>query len=354
MTQPTIAPGHPTSAIAARPAFIVHGGAWGIPDAEVEDHRAGVRAAAELGWDVLARGGSAMDAVEAAITRMEDDPTFDAGRGSHLNRNGQVELDAGMMEGMELRAGAVACVRRLRHPIRAARLILEAGDHILFVGEGAEAYAAEKGLDLIDNAELVIPREQARFEAMRSEALKLATPDPFRERHFGTVGAVALDAAGALVAGTSTGGSLYKRPGRVGDSPLVGGGYYADVGTAGVSTTGWGESILRIQLAKRACDLVERGAVGPEAAVRAIEELGARVGGWGGLILIDRAGWIGLPITRPAWPSRGARRSWRPWRRGSKPGADPFFRPHRRNPAEFLDLKFTLYRAAAAAPAPHG
>lgn len=299
MTSPVTTPGHPTSAPAARPAFIVHGGAWGIPDAEVQDHLAGVRAAVELGWQILAAGGSALDAVEASIVLLEDDPAFDAGVGSHLNRNGEVELDAGLMEGMELRAGAVAGVRRLRNPIRAARRIMEIGDHILFVGDGAEQYAAEKGLALIDNRELVIPREQERFEAMKAETLKLTTPDPFRQRHFGTVGAVALDAAGRIVAGTSTGGSLYKRPGRVGDSPLVGSGYYADVTTAGVSTTGWGESIIRVQLARRACELIGQGAVGPEAATRAIEELGARVGGWGGLILIDRAGWIGFAHNTP-------------------------------------------------------
>lgn len=299
MTLPISMPGHASSAPAARPALIVHGGAWGIPDAEVDDHLAGVRAAVELGWRILVGGGSALDAVEAAIVLLEDDPAFDAGVGSHLNRNGEVELDAGLMEGMELKAGAVAGVRRLRNPIRAARRIMEIGDHILFVGDGAERYAAEKGLALIDNRELVIPREQERFEAMKAETLKLTTPDPFRQRHFGTVGAVALDAAGHIVAGTSTGGSLYKRPGRVGDSPLAGSGYYADVATAGVSTTGWGESIIRVQLARRACELIGQGAVGPEAATRAIEELGARVGGWGGLILIDRAGWIGFAHNTP-------------------------------------------------------
>lgn len=299
MTSTPPPPGQSSSATAARPAFIVHGGAWGIPDAEVADHLAGVRAAVDTGWRILAEGGSALDAVEAAIVLMEDDPAFDAGVGSHLNRDGQVELDAGLMEGAELRAGAVAGVRRLRHPISAARRIMEIGDHILFVGDGAERYAEEKGIALIDNGELVIPRERARYEAMRAETLKLTTPDPFRQRHFGTVGAVALDAAGRIVAGTSTGGSLYKRPGRVGDSPLPGSGYWADATTAGVSTTGWGESIIRVQLARRAAELIDQGAVGPEAAVRAIEELGTRVGGWGGIILIDRAGWIGFAHNTP-------------------------------------------------------
>lgn len=290
---------HPISDPTARPALIVHGGAWGIPDAEVEDHRRGVRRAVEAGWAVLDSGGDAMDAVEAAVTLLEDDPTFDAGIGSHLNRAGEVELDAGLMDGGTLRAGAVAGVRRLRNPLVAARRILEAGEHLLFIGEGAEAYVAERGVPLIDNTALVIPRERARFEALRDESLRLTTPDPFRERHFGTVGAVALDRAGRIVAGTSTGGSLYKRPGRVGDSPIPGSGYWADVRSAGVSTTGWGESILRVQLARLAAFLIEQGAVGPEAAVRAVETLAADAEGWGGLILIDRAGWVGFAHNTP-------------------------------------------------------
>lgn len=290
---------HPISDSAARPALIVHGGAWGIPKAELEDHRRGVRRAVEAGWVVLAAGGGAADAVEAAVTLMEDDPTFDAGVGSHLNRNGEVELDAGLMDGGTLRAGAVAGVRRLRNPLAAARRVLEAGEHLLFIGDGAEAYVSERGVPLIDNATLVIPRELERFAAMRDETLKLTTPDPFRDLHFGTVGAVALDVRGNIVAGTSTGGSLYKQPGRVGDSPLPGSGYWADVRSAGVSTTGWGESIIRVQLARLAAFLVEQGAVGPEAAVRAVETLAEDVGGWGGLILIDRAGWIGFAHNTP-------------------------------------------------------
>jgi beta-aspartyl-peptidase (threonine type) len=169
----------------------------------------------------------------------------------------------------------------------------------MFVGDGAERYVADKGIELIDNSDLIVPREWERYEALRSGKVALPSSEPFRQRHFGTVGAVALDRNGTITAATSTGGSLYKRPGRVGDSPLPGCGYYADNDTAGVSTTGWGESIIRIQLARYAADLIAAGAVGPEAAERAIRHLGERAEGWGGLILIDRAGWVGFAHNTP-------------------------------------------------------
>jgi beta-aspartyl-peptidase (threonine type) len=288
-----------TSAPEARPALIVHGGAWGIPETEIEDHLAGIRKGVDAGWKVLADGGSSLDAVQAAIVVLEDYPAFDAGTGSHLNQDGEVELDAGLMEGTHLHAGAVAAVKHLHNPILTARRILEGGDHILLVGQGAERYAAEKGLELCDNRSLIVPREQERYDELKSGHVVLSTSEPFRRRHFGTVGAVALDRSGAIAAGTSTGGSLFKRPGRVGDSPLVGSGYYADNESAGVSTTGWGESIIRVGLAKHAADLILTGAVAPEAATRAIRHLGEKAGGWGGLIMIDRAGWVGFAHNTP-------------------------------------------------------
>jgi beta-aspartyl-peptidase (threonine type) len=191
-----------------------------------------------------------------------------------------------------------------------ARTLLETGDHLLLIGPGAERYAQDRRFELIDNASLVVPREQARFDDLRSGRVQLRNPDPFRTRSFGTVGAVALDREGHLAAGTSTGGSLYKHPGRVGDSAIPGAGYFADDATAAISTTGWGEAILRVQLARHAADLVEAGAVGPEAAVRAIRQLEERAGGWGGLILIDRSGWIGFAHNSPrmafAWRTPGS------------------------------------------------
>lgn len=297
------------SAESARPAIIVHGGAWGIPDSEVADHLEGVSRAVEAGWQLLDRGAPALDVVEEVVALLENHPAFDAGIGAHLNSDGVVELDAGLMEGTKLRAGAVAAVTRIRNPIRAARRILEAGEHLLLVGEGAERYAAAAGIPLGANEELIIPRERERFEMMKSKRLSLTTPDPFQARHFGTVGTVALDRAGGLAAATSTGGSLFKAPGRVGDSPLPGCGYFADDTTAAVSTTGWGESIIRVQLARHAADLVAAGAVGPEAALRAVRHLSEKVGGWGGVILIDRAGWVGFAHNTPrmafAWRTPG-------------------------------------------------
>ncbi|TPW15254.1 MAG: beta-aspartyl-peptidase (threonine type), partial [bacterium] len=168
------------SAAAARPAIIVHGGAWGIPDPEVKAHVHGVRLASEAAWDLLDQGASAIDAVERAILLLEDDPTFDAATGSHLNRDGEVELDAGFMEGTTLRAGAVAAVKRLRNPILAARKIMDVGDHILMVAEGAERYAAEKGLTLHPNHVLIVPRELDRWEVQRTGQVRLNTEDAFR------------------------------------------------------------------------------------------------------------------------------------------------------------------------------
>ena len=182
-----------------KPSLIVHGGAWAIPDQFVEDCRAGCRSALEAGWQILARGGSALDAVEAAIVALEDDPIFDAGIGSHLNRDGRVQLDAIVMEGGSLKLGAVAAVERVRNPIRLARKVLESCEHMMLVGVGAEQFAVEQGLPLCDPAELVIERERVAWERCRQGAHSW-------EHHLGheggTVGAVALDREGKLVAGT--------------------------------------------------------------------------------------------------------------------------------------------------------
>src|SRR5512136_2920354 len=187
-------------------AIIVHGGAWDIPADLQADHVAGCRTAAEIGWAVLADDASALDAVEAAIRVMEDHPVFDAGRGSHLNRDGWVELDAGMMDGRTLMAGAVASVKRVANPISLARRVLHDSEHVFLVGEGAERFAAGAGIPLCDPADLIVERERLLWEARRR------TKDE-RQRTFGaadTVGAVAMDAAGNLAVGNSTGGTSYK------------------------------------------------------------------------------------------------------------------------------------------------
>ena len=307
-------------------SLIVHGGAWDIPDDEVAEHQAGCRAALEIGWQVLCQGGSALDAVEAAVRALEDAPIFDAGIGSVLNRDGDVELDAAMMDGPTLRSGAVAAVRRVKNPIALARRVLES-QVILLVGQGAERFAETVGVPFCDPAELIVERERKRWEQLHQRD-DYQTQDAFGSRRVedggwkiedrglppssifhpppsilknpsDTVGAVALDRDGNLAAGTSTGGTANKLPGRVGDSPLIGAGLYADNQTGGCSTTGWGESIMKVLLAKTATDLIG-GGYDPMAAARAaIDVLKRRVGGLGGCILLDGQGRVGFAFNTP-------------------------------------------------------
>ena len=398
-----------TFAATHSPTLIVHGGAWAIPADAAADHLNGVRQALETGYALLSRGASALDAVEAAVTVLEDDPTFDAGRGSFLTSDGRVQLDALLMDGGRMKAGGVACVERLRNPIQAARLVLEESHHVYFVGDGAEQFAAAHGMTLIENSELVLDRERERlanaklreaagfgddtfsgidtpllpllhddkspetavlhakadrsssadstqnhvekgsvsghdFTASRrmqrveqeasghdfSRADSIANNDgalapegkqsfprnksrmepagsmdhaeglsPSAKDH-DTVGAVALDAHGNLAAATSTGGTLNKTPGRVGDSSLIGCGCYADNLAAAVSLTGWGEPIMKLVLGKWATDRVAAGTAPDIAAREAIAYLFNRLGGHGGIILLGPDGRFGLAHNTPA------------------------------------------------------
>jgi beta-aspartyl-peptidase (threonine type) len=310
------------------PTLLVHGGAWAIPAEAAEAHEDGVRHALKAGYELLSRGGSALDAVEAAVTVLENDPTFDAGRGSFLTSDGRVQLDALLMDGGRMKAGGVACVERLRNPIQAARLVLEKSPHVYFVGPGAEQFAQAHGMALIDNSELVLDRERERLAfAQARQAAGLAdqtfsgpdaTPDPLQDDKspetahpatpgrfdsHDTVGAVALDAEGNLAAATSTGGTLNKTPGRVGDSSLIGCGYYADNLSAAVSLTGWGEPIMKLVLGKWATDRVANGTAPEVAAGEAISYLFNRLGGHGGIILLGPDGRFGLAHNTPgmAW-----------------------------------------------------
>jgi len=271
-------------------AIVVHGGAWSIPLESRAEHRAGCLAAAERGFDVLSAGGSALDAVVAAIELLEDDPTFDAGRGSVLSAEGRVQLDAGLMDGRTLHVGAVANVHRVAHPIRLARMVLERSGHHLLVGEGAEQFARAQGLALVDPDSLVVDRERQRYSDFL--AGRLATADDFGGHD--TVGAVALDGDGQLAAGNSTGGVAFSLAGRVGDAPLPGVGYVADSRTGGVACTGWGEHILRVALATRALIALEGGADAGDAARHALGVLERSVQGRAGLIVLDRHGRVGL------------------------------------------------------------
>ena len=313
------------------PTLLVHGGAWAIPQDAAAAHEAGVRAALEAGQAILQRGGTALDAVEAAVTVMEDDPTFDAGRGSFLTSDGRVQLDALLMDGGRMLAGGVACVERLRNPIKAARLVLEKSPHVYFVGVGAEAFAEAHGVELIDNTDLVLERERERLTVAQARAAAGLADDTFggladdkgpetaialgpeldsgapgdRSSSLGmqshdTVGAVALDAEGNLAAATSTGGTLNKTPGRVGDSSLIGCGCYADNLSAAVSLTGWGEPIMKLVLGKWATDRVADGTAPELAAREAIAYLFNRMGGHGGIILLGPDGRFGFAHNTPA------------------------------------------------------
>ena len=291
------------------PVLVVHGGAWAIPDDMVEAHTQGVRRALRAGWKVLEAGGPALEAVEAAVVVMEDDETFDAGRGSFLNRDGRAQLDAAMMDGATLRAGGVGCVEHVRNPIRLARRILEDSPHVYLVAEGAERFAREHGIPLCENSELVIPREVERLGNARAQ-IQHETPEEFTGRLLShdTVGAVARDAQGNIAAATSTGGTLNKAPGRVGDSSLIGCGCYADNQSAAVSVTGWGEAIMKLVLAKWAADHTQDGDPPEQAAWGAIRLLEARLRGHGGIILVDTRGRVGIAHNTPrmAWALRRA------------------------------------------------
>lgn len=259
-----------------KPAILVHGGAGRIAEADQAAHLAGCETAAEAGWSVLQAGGGALDAVCAAAVVLEDDPHFNAGTGSVLDVNGHVATDAAVMVGDTLAAGAVAAVSGIRNPVLLARAVMEHSRHVLLAGEGAFDFARAQGIESCDPAELAVPRQQARWEA-----------------DHGTIGAVAMDAQGRLAAGTSTGGTFRKLSGRVGDSPLIGCGTYADE-FAAVSSTGDGEDIIRLVLARRVAEAVAGGLDAAQAAQRAIALFAGKVKGEAGVIVVDRAGHIGF------------------------------------------------------------
>jgi beta-aspartyl-peptidase (threonine type) len=282
----------------------------------VDAHLNGVNNALAAGWRVLERGGTALDAVEEAVVIMEDDETFDAGRGSFLNRDGKVQLDALIMDGATLRTGGVGCVERLRNPVRAARKILSESPHVYFVAEGAERFAAEHGIALCNNEDLIIPREVERlrkYQAAQSDPKRAgsqldgndlfapATHDPTISHD--TVGAVALDRNGHIAAATSTGGTLNKAPGRLGDSSLIGCGCYANNESAAVSTTGWGEPIMKLVLAKWTADRIQAGNLPEWSAQEAMNYLQQRLNGHGGIIVLNPEGHIGIAHNTPrmAW-----------------------------------------------------
>jgi len=293
-----------------KPALIVHGGAWDIPDEAIDACKSGCHRALAAGWPILSKGGHALDAIEAAVMVLEDDPVFDAGYGSHLNLDGHVECDAIVMNGVTLHSGAASTLRRVKNPIRVARAILEKCWHMMLVAEGAERFAKEQGIALCDPEDLVSEAEREAW--MKCKEDKHAA-EHHRGHEQGTVGAVAIDQNGNLFAATSTGGTCCKLPGRVGDSPLIGCGCYADAESGGVSCTGYGEAIMKIVMAKTAVDLLRQSSICVDsprgapcdsstaklAAREAIHLLAKRTHGTGGLILLDRHGNPGFAFNTP-------------------------------------------------------
>ena len=278
-----------TAASARVPVIIVHGGAGAHPTEGREELRAGIRGAVDAGWAILAPGGTALDAVEAAVRALEDHPRFNAGRGSVLTSDGTIEMDASIMEGDRLECGAVAAVRSVANPITLARRVLESRRHVLLVGAGAEAFARAAGVPPCDPVALVTEAQRRRHEATYR-----ATP--------GTVGAVALDRHGTIAAATSTGGMWGKLPGRVGDSAMVGAGTYADSTVGGASCTGDGESIIRVVLARRALDYLKEADDADYAAKVSVDLLVEEGRGQGGVILLDWRGRLGWAHSTPLMP----------------------------------------------------
>jgi L-asparaginase / beta-aspartyl-peptidase len=265
-------------------AIAVHGGAGTIPEKLRPEQASGIRLALEAGRRVLLDGGTALDAVIAAVVTLEDLPALNAGYGSALNAEGHVQLDAGLMEGRALEIGAVAAVADVRNPIRLCRVVLEC-PHIFFAGENASRLAGREGIERVEPDSLVSPRRLKLWQS--------GTASPVVDAGLAadTVGAVALDAQGDMAAGTSTGGTHGKPAGRVGDSPLPGGGYYADNNWGACSATGWGEGLARILAARRAIEGLERGLSPSEAARTVLDFFKERIpGGDGGLILLDPQG----------------------------------------------------------------
>jgi len=302
----------PALAVEPRPlAIAIHGGAGVIDPAKMTperaaSYRAGLAAALDAGYAILERGGSSLDAVTAAVRTLEDDPQFNAGRGAVLNHEGDAELDAAIMDGHGARAGAVAGVRHVKNPVELARLVMEKSPHVLLVAEGAEEFALEQGM-------VLVPRDYFRTEARireldeaRREAGQVRAAAPGAS---GTVGAVALDGAGHLAAATSTGGITNKHRGRVGDSPIIGAGTYADDGSCAVSGTGQGEFFIRQVVAFDICALVQYRHLTLAQAVRElIHEKLRRSGGEGGVIAVDRSGNIAMDFNSVGM-FRGARDS---------------------------------------------
>ena len=296
-------------------SVLVHGGAGDVSSTRREARLAGCRKAVLAAGLILEAGGSALDAAQRAVEILEDDPQFNAGTGACLTSEGTLELDASLMEGTSLRAGGVCALPSFRHPITVARAVLDAGGHVLYAGRGAERFAIHHGFTRATDAEMITAPTRARFEVLRAAYEAHGEPGKRRDEsscgdEHGTVGAVDRDRAGSVAAATSTGGRMFKDPGRVGDTPILGAGTYADDGAGAASNTGDGEAVMRLCLAKMAVEWMRTGMHPEEAARAAVRHMLDRTGGTGGIILVDGAGRIGLARTTAtmAWAAHSAER----------------------------------------------
>jgi beta-aspartyl-peptidase (threonine type) len=289
-------------------AIAIHGGAGPLPRAQMTPaaearYRADLGIALDNGYDVLARGGSSLDAVVAAVKVLEDSPLFNAGRGAVFTHDGINELDASIMDGATLKAGAVAGLRHVRNPIELARLVMERSPHVMMIGEGAEEFALEQGITLVPRDYFYTEQRWQQLEKARRGDQSAAST----LHYFGTVGAVAVDARGNLAAATSTGGMTDKKFGRVGDSPIIGAGTYASNATCAISATGHGEYFIRAVVGHDISALMEYRAMTLAAATRlVVQDKLVHMGGEGGVIAIDHAGNIALEFNTEGM-FRGAR-----------------------------------------------
>ncbi|MFT4092085.1 MAG: isoaspartyl peptidase/L-asparaginase [Niabella sp.] len=292
--------------------LVIHGGAGTIlkknmsPEKE-KAYTEALTQALQAGYTIIKSGGASLDAVEAAIHILEDNPLFNAGKGAVFTHDGRNELDASIMDGKTLKAGAVAGVTTIKNPISAARAVMEKSEHVMMVGKGAEIFAKEAGLTMVDPAYF---RTRERWDglqrAVKEDSAKAVSDHGGKplsklgtvhtDYKFGTVGSVALDKAGNLAAGTSTGGMTNKKYGRVGDSPIIGAGTYCDNNTAGISCTGWGEFFIRAVVAKTVCDLIEYKKYAVEQASKEVLDKVGAMGGNGGMIVLDRNGHVAMPF----------------------------------------------------------
>ncbi|MCX2680615.1 isoaspartyl peptidase/L-asparaginase [Galbibacter sp. EGI 63066] len=288
--------------------IVIHGGAGTILKKNMSDsleaaYKTKLKEAMKTGYEILKNGGSSIDAVEKTINILEDSPLFNSGKGAVFTNEGKNELDASIMDGKTLNAGAVAGVTTVKNPIDLARAVMEKSDHVMFAREGAEVFAKEQGLELVDpsyfyteNRMKALKRAQEREKVELDHDDKTAFYDPFiKDEKFGTVGCVALDKNGNLAAGTSTGGMTNKRWGRVGDSPIIGAGTYANNKTCAVSSTGWGEYFIRGVVAYDISAMMEYGGKSlSEAAVTVIQKKLPELGGSGGIIAMDNKGNVAM------------------------------------------------------------